>query len=95
MLKFKISKLWKLRNLSTEGRIIVFKPLAISKLIDLALVTETLTTAINLLTKIQMEFIWKEKNPKMKASTLCNEYEYGGLKMLISFQKLQVYNALG
>ena len=27
-----------------------------------------------------MEFIWKGKNPKIKNSPLCNDYEYGGLK---------------
>ena len=59
-------KLWKLRNLTNEGRIIVFKSLAISKLIHLALVTEIPTATINLLTKIQMEFIWERKNPKIK-----------------------------
>ena len=32
----KILKLWKLRNLTIEGRIVVFKSLAISKLIHLA-----------------------------------------------------------
>ena len=53
-----ILKLWKLRNLSIEGRIVVFKSLAISKLTHLALVTEIPTSTINLLTKIQMEFIW-------------------------------------
>ena len=53
-----ILKLWKLRNLTIDGRrIVVFKSLAISKLIRLALVTEIPTTTINLLTKIQMEFI--------------------------------------
>ena len=83
-----ILKLWKLRNLTIEGRIVVFKSLAISKLIHLALVTEIPTTTINLLTKIQMEFIWKKKKWKIKNSTLCNGYEYGGLKVLISFQKL-------
>ena len=31
-----ILKLWKLRNLTIEGRIVVFKSLAISKLIHLA-----------------------------------------------------------
>ena len=74
-----ILKLWKLRNLFIEGRIIVFKSLAISKLIHLALVTEIPTITINLVTKIQMEFIWKGKNSKIKNSTLCNDYEYGGL----------------
>ena len=78
-----ILKLWKQRNLTIEGRIVVFKSLAISKLIHLALVTEIPTTTINLLTKIQMEFIWKGKN-----STLCNDYEYGGLKKVDIFSKV-------
>ena len=56
-LNHNILKFWKLRNLTIEGRIIVFiKSLAISKLINLALVTEIPITTINLLTKIQMEF---------------------------------------
>ena len=50
-----ILKLWKLRNLTIEGRIVVFKSLTISKLIHLVLVTEIPT--IDLLTKIQMELI--------------------------------------
>ena len=75
-----ILKLWKLRNLTIEGRIVVFKSLAISKLIHLALVTEIPTTTIDLLTKIQMNFVWKGRNMKIKNSTLCNGYEYGGLK---------------
>ena len=41
-----------------------------------------------------MEFIWKGKNPNIKNSTLCNDYEYDK-KILASFQKLQAYNALG
>ena len=70
-----ILKLWKLRNLSIEGRIVVFKSLTISKLTHLALVTEIPTSTINLLTKIQMEFIWKGKTPNIKSSTLCNDYD--------------------
>ena len=83
-----ILKLWKLRNLTIEGRIVVFKSLAISKLIHLALVTEIPTSTINLLTKIQMKFVWKGKNPKIKNSTLCNDYEYGGLKNVDIFSKV-------
>ena len=83
-----ILKLGKLGNLTIEGRTIVFKSLAISKLIHLALFTEMPTTTINLLTKIQMEFIWKGKNPKIKNSTLCNDYEYGGLKNVDIFSKV-------
>ena len=83
-----ILKLWKLRNLTIEGRIVAFKSLAISKLIHLALVTEIPTTTINLLNKIQMEFIWKGKNPKIKNSTLCNDYQYGGLRNVDIFSKV-------
>ena len=53
-----ILKLWKLRNLTIEGRIVVFKSLAISKLIHLALVTEISKIIINLLTTIQMENLY-------------------------------------
>ena len=83
-----ISKLWKLRNLTIEGRIVVLKSSAISKLIHLALVTEIPTSTINLLTKKQMEFIWKRKNPKIKNSPLCNDREYGGLKNVDIFSKV-------
>ena len=81
-------KLWRLIILTTERTIIVFKSLAISKLIHLALVTETPTSRINLLTKIQMEFTWKGKNSKIKNSTLYNDYEYGGLKNVDIFSKV-------
>ena len=64
-----ISKLCALRNLSIEGRIVVFKSLVISKLTHLVLVTEILTSTINLLTKIQMEFIWKGKTLNIKGNT--------------------------
>ena len=70
------------------NHLVKIRNLAISKLIRLALVTEIPTTTINLLTKIQMEFIWKGKNPKIKNSTLCNDYEYGGLKNVDIFSKV-------
>ena len=83
-----ILKLWKLRNLTIEGRIVVFKSLAISKVIHLALVTEITTSAINVLTKIQMEFLWKGNYSKIKNSTLCSDYEYSGLKNIDIFSKV-------
>ena len=42
-----ILKLWKLRNLTIKLRIVVFKSLAISKIIHLAVVTEVPTSTIN------------------------------------------------
>ena len=32
------------------------------------------------LNKIQKEFIWKTRNPKIKHDTLCKNYKNGGLK---------------
>ena len=83
-----ILKLLKLRNLVIEGRIVVFKSLAISKLIHLALVTEVPTSITNLLPKIQMEFIWKGKILRIRDSALCNDYENGGLKNVNIFSKV-------
>ena len=83
-----ILKLWKLKNVTIEGRIVVFKSLAISKIIHLEVVTELPTLTINYLTKIQIEFVWKWENLKIKNSTLCNDYENDGLKSLDIFSKV-------
>ena len=66
MKRKKILKLWKLKHLSIEGRIVVFSSLAISKLTHLALVTETPISLVNLLTKIYLDFIWKGETPNIK-----------------------------
>ena len=81
-----------MRSLTVEGKITIFKTLAISKTIHLSLATNAPTEIINELNKIQKQFIWNGNNPKIKHSTLCNKYENGGLKnvdilsKVISFQ---------
>ena len=50
-----------MRNLTGEGKVTIFKTLAISEIMLLSLV--------NKLNKIQKEFIWNESNPKIKHST--------------------------
>ena len=75
-----VLKLWRMRYLSIEGKITVFKTLALSKIIHLALVTDVPKSTILALNKTQKEFIWKNSNPKIKHSTLCSNYEKGGLK---------------
>ena len=69
-----------MRDLSIEGKIVVFKSLAISKIIHLALITTITIPIINQLEKIQKDFIWNGKPPKIRHKTLCNTYENGGLK---------------
>ena len=67
-------------NLTLEEKVTVSKALAISKIVHLALITNIPTSTMKELNKIQKEFIWKNKNPKIKHTTICNNYDNGGLK---------------
>ena len=69
-----------------RGQLSLFTSLAIPNISHLALVTEIPTSVIR--NKMQKEFIWKGKNPKIKHSTLCNKYENGGLKNADVFPKV-------
>ena len=77
-----------MQNLTVEGKITILKTLAISKIIQLSLVTNVPTESINELNKIQKEFIWNGNSPKIEHSTLCNNYEDGGLKMVDILSKV-------
>ena len=54
----KVINIWEMRNLSLLGKIIIFKTLALSKIIHLALITNVPTATIELLNKIQKDFLW-------------------------------------
>ena len=68
------------KKLNSSRQITIFKTLAISKVIHLVLVTNVPQVIIDQLNKIQKDFIWNRKYPKIKRSTLCNTHENGGLK---------------
>ena len=72
--------LWQYRNLTLEGQIVVFKSLAISKIVFQALIAPVPTHVIKALETIQTSFLWNNSNPKIKHKTLCKRYENGGLK---------------
>ena len=76
----KVINIWKMRDLPLLGEMTIFKTLALSKIILLALVTNVPTAAIELLNKIQKEFLWGKNKSKIKHDTLCNDYENGGLR---------------
>ena len=81
LIKIKKSlQIWRMRDISILGKMTVFKTLAISKIIHLALVKTIPNSIIQKLNKIQKEFLWKTRNPKVKHDTLCTKYENGGLK---------------
>ena len=67
-------------NLSLEGKITVFKSMALSKITHLALVKTMPPFITDQLNKRQKNFIWSGLNPKIKNSTINNNYKNGGLK---------------
>ena len=54
-----VLKLWRMLNLALEGKILVFKALS---MVDIALITNIPTSIMKELSKIQKEYIWKNKN---------------------------------
>ena len=75
-----IFKLWRMRNISIESKIVVFKMLAISRLAYLALLTIIPNHITDEGAKIQKSFIWHDSSPKIKHETLRMEFKAGGLK---------------
>ena len=70
---------WNRKILSLEGKIIIFKTLAISKIAYLAFLTVIRNLLIEELQRIQKMFIWHSSRPKISHKTLCNNFETGGL----------------
>ena len=66
-----VLKIRRTRNVTVQGKITIFKTLAIFKVIHLALVTNVPQVIIDQLNKIQKDFIWNRKQPQKKP-TLCN-----------------------
>ena len=69
-----------MRKLTLEGKITIFKFLAISKIAYVALLTSIPNSVIRELKQIQKMFLWGNKNPKIKHNRLCNKYKDFGLK---------------
>ena len=69
-----------MRHLSLEGKITIFKSLAISKIVYLALLTLIPNSFLEELKQIQKTFLWGNKRAKIKHDTLCNNFNEGGLK---------------
>ena len=80
--------IWRWRNLSTAGKITVFKSLAFSKIVFISYLNTTPTTIIQKLENIQKDFIWNGKAAKIKHTTLISDYMYGGLKAIDIKSKL-------
>ena len=75
-----VLNLWRMRNITLEGKIIIFKTLALSKIVYLTLITSFSKQLIEEIQRIQKAFIWNNLTPKIKHETLCNSFEEDGLK---------------
>ena len=75
-----VLRLWDSRMLTLEGRIMIFKTLAISKIVYLALITNIPKVIVEELQKVQKKFLWQNSRSKIKHKTLSNTFETGGLK---------------
>ena len=74
-----VLKVWLWRNLSLEGKIVIFKSLAISKIVYLSTISRITSEIVQKLKKNQKFFLWIS-NPKVKHNTLCSDFKNGGLK---------------
>ena len=83
-----VLRLWRIRNFTIGGKILVFISLAISKIVHLSLITTVTHAITNQLNNIQKNFIRNGKNPKIKHSALSSSYEDGGLKDFNVFAKV-------
>ena len=63
-------------RLTLEDNIIIFKTLAISKIVFLSLMSKVLTEIIS---ELEWIFLWPS-GPKIKNETLCCDFKHGGMK---------------
>ena len=75
-----VLNLWSSRGLTIGGKILVFKTLGISKMQYLAQMAHVPRHIIEQLKCLHKKFLWNNRLPKIKHSTLIGEYYEGGLK---------------
>ena len=77
----KTLSVWSRRDLSIYGRIYIVKTLALSKLVFISSVMETLKNFATEVNKTVFDFIWKQKPAKIKKTTFIKNKADGGLGM--------------
>ena len=78
--KADVCNLWQYRGLFLTGKILTFNTLALSKLVYTCTVKIPSKNVADLLNSIHKNFIWSNKKPKIKHSTLIADYKEGGYK---------------
>ena len=76
----RVLTIWKTRKLTLERKIVIFKTIAISKIVFQAFITTIPKHIVNVIKKIQKPFFWNNCSRKIKLETFCDDYKAGGLK---------------
>ena len=58
----RVVKIWKLRRLKLEGKIVIFKKTAISKIVFQAYITTVPKHTVNVIKKMQKTFFWNNSS---------------------------------
>ena len=69
-----VLKLGRFQNLSLEGKRVVFKSLAISKIVFQAPIATVPSYITKALETVQTFFLWNNTNPKIKHKTICKSF---------------------
>ena len=84
-----------LGSLMLAGRILVFKSLALSKLLYACTMKVPSKIVIDRLNTLHKNVIWNNKRPKIKHSTLIADYCEGGYKDVDIENKIAVKDQMG
>ena len=88
-----VLNVWKCQKLCLLGKIIIFKSLAISKIVYISSIIPVPDYILTELSKIHKDFIWDSKRAKIKHSAIINDFDSGGLKYVdirAKFNSLQL-----
>ena len=79
------------RNLILEGKIVIYKTLALSKFAFLAQVSPIPKEITTTTQRMQRQFLWNSSNVNIKHETICNDFQNGGLKKVNITSKISSF----
>ena len=83
-----VLKLWKIRNLTLEGKIPILKTLASPKIVFQAFDSTNTNVGSYWNRKKDKQFLWQNSGSKMKHDTFCNDNKHVGLKNVNTWKKV-------
>ena len=84
--------LWKQRDLTIYGKILLLKTFALSQLTYISNIFHTPDNFIHEIEELMYNFLWNGKSHKVKKNVIIQNYEHGGGKMIDIKTQLKVKN---